>query len=86
MTGEKTDARGLPVPEEEPDGALSGLFYKYDRQLRAARSHQTFEGATTSPRAVLEGYDRALHPWIRGWRPGEIGDTVRRKLRSVRGR
>lgn len=72
----ETDARGLERPEKPP-GPLSGLFWEYDRQLAAARTHATFEGHDVDPRAVLEGYDRALHPWLRGWRVGELGDTLR---------
>ena len=71
-----SDARGLEFPPQ-PDGALSGTFWKYDRRGAAVRTHAAFEGYDVPYRAALEGYDRALHPWIRGWRPGEIGETVR---------
>lgn len=70
-----TDARGLEDPGR-PDGALSGTMYDMDRRRLAAGTHATFEGHDVSNRAVLEGYDRALHPWIRGWRPGEIRETL----------
>lgn len=70
-----TDARGLEEPGR-PDGPLSGSLYDMDRRRLAAQTHATFEGHDVPLRAVLEGYDRALHPWIRGWRPGEIRETL----------
>lgn len=72
----QTDERGLPK-RDRPDGPISGLFHDYDRRLRAAHTHECFEGYSVGPRTILEGYDRALHPWMRGWRFGEIGDTLR---------
>jgi len=69
---------------DQPDGPISGLFWEYDRRLTACDLHATAEGHDVHPRAVLEGYDRTLHPWIRGWRVGEIGDTLRAKYRRAK--
>jgi len=66
-----------------PDGAFSGLLYDHSRRLVAASQHARFEGHDPSPRAVLEGYDRALHPWVRGYRIGELRDTLREKYRTL---
>lgn len=69
---------------ERPDGAISGLLYDHSRRLAACRTHAVAEGHDVHPRAVLEGYDRALHPWVRGWRPGEIRETLAEKHRSLK--
>ncbi|WP_135829983.1 hypothetical protein [Halorussus halobius] len=71
---------------ERPDGAFSSLLYDYSRRLAACRNHGYAEGHDVPPRAVLVGYDRALHPWSRGWRPGEIRNTLRAKYRSLKQR
>ncbi|SDL09689.1 hypothetical protein [Natronorubrum texcoconense] len=78
----ETDARGLERPAK-PTGPLSSIFWEHDCRLAAARTHATFEGYDVPPRAVLEGYDRALHPWVRGWRPGEVRETLRSKFDQV---
>lgn len=71
---------------ERPDGALSGLLYDCDRRVTACRTHALAEGHDLDIRAVLEGYDRARHPWIRGWRLGEIRETVRERYRDIKQR
>jgi len=78
-----TDARGLERPER-PDGAVSGLLHDQSVRLAAARTHAAHEGHDVDIGAVLEGYDRALHPWIRGWRPGEIRETLRDRVQALR--
>lgn len=72
--------------DERPDGAISGTFWDYDRRFTACRVHAAAEGYELDARAVIEGYDRALHPWIRGWRFGEIQETLAEKVSLIKQR
>ena len=69
---------------ERPDGAISGILYDHTRRMNVCRAHALAEGYEFNDRAALEGYDRALHPWMRGWRFGEIQDTLHAKYRDVK--
>lgn len=78
MTDEpRRDRLGTPV-DEQPDGPLSGTFYRYTQELYAAQTHALHEGIEADPRAVLDSYDRNCHPWMHGRRPHDIA----RRLRS----
>jgi hypothetical protein len=65
------------MTSERPDGPFSRIFWKYDRQLRAAGRHAAAEGTSVGAREVLESYDRALHPWMHGRRPHDIYERIR---------
>lgn len=67
-------------PGERPDGPLSGLFYDFTVRVNVGRNHAIAEGHEFVDRAVLEGYDRTLHPWMHGRRPQDLADRVRRWL------
>ena len=69
-----TDPRDLG---SRPDGPISGILYDHTRRMNVCRAHALAEGYEFDDRAALEGYDRVLHPWVRGWRPGEIRETLR---------
>ncbi|WP_147299516.1 hypothetical protein [Haloferax sp. Atlit-6N] len=62
---------------DRPDGALSGVMWDLNRRLDAGQNHALVEGAPVDAMPIFEGYDRALHPWVRGWRPGELRETIR---------
>ncbi|WEL29833.1 hypothetical protein [Haloferax volcanii] len=63
---------------DHPGGAISGVMWGLGRRLDAGQNHTLVEGAPTEAIPIFEGYDRALHPWVRGWRPGEVRDTIRK--------
>jgi hypothetical protein len=62
------------MSDERPDGALSGLLYDFDQRLAAARRHAAAEGHAVDARAVLDSYDRVLHPVMHGRRPHDLVD------------
>ena len=69
---------------ERPDGPVSGILWDHTRRMNVCRAHAVAEGYDFDDRAALEGYDRALHPWIRGWRYGEIQETLAAKYRNAK--
>ena len=71
------------MSSEKPDGAISGILYQHDRQLRAVENHGAAEGHAVGTREVLDSYDRALHPWIHGRRPHDLIARVRKVIPDV---
>ncbi|GGN84541.1 hypothetical protein [Haloarcula pellucida] len=63
--------------EDRPDSILGGMFWDWGRRFRAVSVHLHAEGGDVHPRAVIEGYDRALHPIMHGRRPHDIAQKVR---------
>lgn len=60
-----------------PDGGLSGLLRDFALQCNVGRNHAYIEGYEPADRAVLEGYDRALHPYMHGRRPHDLARKAR---------
>lgn len=73
------DSRGLEQPER-PDSTIGGLLWDADRRHVAAKTHATFEGHDIDVRAVSEGYDKNLHPWMHGRRYADLVEWVRERL------
>lgn len=60
------------MTEERPDGPLTGLLHDFDQRLAAVRRHADAEGHAVDARAVLDSYDRVLHPVMHGRRPHDL--------------
>ncbi|MFC6973678.1 hypothetical protein ACFQL1_01700 [Halomicroarcula sp. GCM10025709] len=70
-----------PPVESRPDReGLSPLVWDMQRRVVAAGNHMQAEGCHVPPGAVLEGYDRALHPWMHGRRAADLVERAREVL------
>lgn len=67
----------------KPDGAISGILYEYDRQIRAVERHAAAEGYTTDNTVTLDSYDRTLHPWLHGRRLPDLVERARKVIPNV---
>lgn len=82
MPEPRRDRLGTPV-DEQPDGPLSGMFYRYTLELNAALIHAAHEGHSVDPEAVLDSYDRNLHPWMHGRRPHDLAERYGDQLEAL---
>ena len=69
-----------PPAEDRPDGIIGEVLWDWGRRFSAVSTHLHAEGGDVHPSAVIEGYDRALHPWLHGRRPADIAAKVREVL------
>ena len=77
MSEGRRDRLGTPA-SEQPDGSLSSIVYEYHICVAAASTHCRHEGIQPDVEAVLDSYDRALHPWMHGRRPHDLARRARR--------
>jgi len=75
--GHVVGPRGETRPPRPGDSVIRGMLYDAAVRHSAARNHAQIEGLSLDYRAVIEGYDKARHPWLHGRRPHDIADRVR---------